>query len=55
MLNRETLTTLVELVGLVLIAVGVALAWLPGGLVVAGAELVGLGYLLAPEAPRRHR
>lgn len=55
MLNRETLTTLVELLGLVLIAAGVALAWLPAGLVVAGAELVGLGYLLAPDVPGRRR
>lgn len=55
MLNRETLTTLVELVGLVLVAVGVALAWLPAGLVVAGLELVGLSYLLAPEPPGRRR
>lgn len=56
MLKRmDAVTTLMEVAGGVTIAVGVGLAWLPGGLVVAGLELVGLGYLLAPTPPGRRR
>lgn len=53
--RMEALTSLMEVAGAVTIAVGVGLAWLPGGLVVAGLELVGLGYLLAPTPPGRRR
>lgn len=53
--KMEAATSLLELVGALLIAVGVALAWLPAGLVVAGVELIGLGYLLAPTPPGRRR
>lgn len=53
--RMDAVTTLMEVAGGVTIAVGVALAWLPGGLVVIGAELVGLGYLLAPTPPGRRR
>lgn len=51
--RMEWLTSVAELVGLALIAVGVFLWWLPAGLVVAGLELVGLGWLLAPTTPGR--
>lgn len=50
----DVFTSILEVVGAVLIAVGFFLWWLPAGLVVAGVELVGLGYLLAP-APRGGR
>lgn len=53
--RMEALTSLMEVAGGVTIAVGVGLAWLPGGLVVAGVELVGLGYLLAPTPQGRRR
>lgn len=53
-LSMDALTSVFEVVGAVLIAAGFFLWWLPAGLVVAGAELVGLGYLLAP-APRGGR
>ena len=53
--KMEAITTVVELVGLVLIAVGFVLWWLPAGLIVAGLELVGLGWLLAPTTPGRRR
>jgi hypothetical protein len=53
--RMDALTSLMEVTGAVTIAVGVGLAWLPGGLVVAGAELIGLGYLLAPMPPGRRR
>lgn len=53
--KMEAVTSLAELVGAVLIAVGFLLWWLPAGLVVAGLELIGLGYLAAPDAPRRRR
>ena len=53
--KMEAVTSVAELVGLVLIAVGVFLWWLPAGLVVAGVELLGLGWLLAPTTPGRRR
>ncbi len=53
--RMEALTSLMEVAGAVTIAVGVGLAWLTAGLVVAGAELVGLGHLLAPTPPGRRR
>ncbi len=46
----DALTTALEVVGAAGIAVGFFLAWMPAGFMVAGAELVGLGYLLAPAA-----
>lgn len=53
--RREAVTTMIELVGAVLVAAGFLLWWLPAGLVVVGLELIGLGYLAAPDAPRRRR
>jgi len=50
----DAFTTVLEVVGAVVIAVGFFVFWVPAGLVVAGVELVGLGYLLAP-APRGGR
>ncbi len=52
--RMEALTSAAELVGAVLIAVGFFLWWLPAGFVVAGLELVGLGYWAAP-VPQRGR
>lgn len=51
----DALTTVLEVVGAVLIAVGFLLAWIPAGFMVAGAELVGVGYLLAPTQTRGGR
>jgi len=53
-LSMDAFTTVLEVVGAVVIAVGFFVFWVPAGLVVAGVELVGLGYLLAP-APRGGR
>jgi hypothetical protein len=41
---RAVVTTALEVVGLVVVAVGAGLAWLPAGLVVAGASLVLVGF-----------
>lgn len=51
----EALTSAAELVGAVLIAIGFFLWWLPAGFIVAGGELVGLGWLLAPNPQRGRR
>lgn len=51
----EALTSVAELVGAVLIALAFFLWWLPAGLFVAGVELVGIGWLLAPTPPGRRR
>lgn len=40
-------TTVIELVGALLVAIGCGMAWLPLGLIVGGAMLVGIGYLAA--------
>lgn len=53
--KMEALTSAAELVGAVLIALAFFLWWLPAGLFVAGVELVGVGWLLAPTPPRRRR
>ena len=53
--KMEAVTSVLELEGLVLVAVGFVLWWLPAGLIVSGVELVGLGYLLAPTTPGRRR
>lgn len=42
---RQTLTTIVELVGLALVAVGLGLMYVPAGIVAAGLTLVGLGFI----------
>ncbi len=39
------ITTLLEIIGFALIAVGFGIAWLPLGLIVGGASLAGLAYL----------
>ena len=52
--KMEALTSAAELLGMVLIAVGFILWWLPAGLVVAGVELLVLGWFLAP-VPQRGR
>jgi hypothetical protein len=44
-MRRPFVTTLVELVGGALVAVGVGMWQIPAGLVVAGAELIAVGYL----------
>lgn len=49
----EAITSAVELAGAVLIAVGFFLFWLPAGFVVAGSELIGLSWFLAPQRGRR--
>ena len=53
--GMEALTSVAELVGAVLIALAFFLWWLPAGLFVAGLELVGIGWLLAPTPPGRRR
>lgn len=53
--GMEALTSVAELVGAVLIALAFFLWWLPAGLFVAGVELVGIGWLLAPTPPGRRR
>lgn len=51
----DALTSVMEVIGAVLIPVGAGLAWLPAGFVVAGVELIGAGYLLAPTQTRGDR
>ena len=54
--SMEALTSVAELLGAAMIAVGFTLWWLPAGLIVAGLELIGLGWFLAPAPqPRRRR
>jgi hypothetical protein len=45
----DKFTTALELLGAVLIVVGMFLWWIPAGFMTAGVTLVGLGLLLAPE------
>jgi hypothetical protein len=47
-LLRELLSDLIILVGIVGVAVGAGMIYEPAGYLVGGAELVALGYLLAP-------
>lgn len=42
---RQTLTTILEVAGFAMIAVGVAVVYPPAGLVVGGAELLVIGAL----------
>ena len=44
---NEKMTTAVELTGGVLLCVGIALVWLPLALIVGGALMMGIGWLLA--------
>jgi hypothetical protein len=53
--RMEAVTSLLELAGGALLAIGSGLAWLPAGLLVAGVELIALGYMLAPTPPGRRR
>lgn len=54
--SMEALTSVAELVGAALIAVGMFLWWVPAGFIVTGLELIGLGWFLAPAPqPRRRR
>ena len=46
---RSKLTTIIEIVGVTLVAAGVSLIAVPAGLVVAGLALVGIGYVLGQE------
>lgn len=39
------LTTILELIGFALIAIGAGMAWTPAGFIVGGALLVLVGYL----------
>lgn len=47
---RQRLTTLAELIGAGLIATGAGAVYVPAGLIVAGAFLIGLGWLLGRDA-----
>lgn len=49
----EALTSAAEVVGGGLVAAGFCLWFLPLGLIVAGLELLALGYLAAPTGGRR--
>jgi hypothetical protein len=42
---RSKLTTLAEVVGAALVAVGAGMIYVPAGVVVAGVALAGVGYL----------
>lgn len=51
---RQAITTVFELVGMFLIAVGVGLYSVPAGLIVGGCLFVLIGYLAAAE-PSKNR
>lgn len=40
---RDAMTTALEIAGMILLAVGAGLAWLPAGLMAAGACMVAVG------------
>lgn len=40
---RDAITTALEVAGMVLLAIGAGLAWLPAGLIVAGVCLFAVG------------
>jgi hypothetical protein len=42
---RDAVTTILEVLGLVIVAVGVGLIFAPVGVIVGGVELVLVGYL----------
>ncbi|MFF2274204.1 hypothetical protein ACFVTX_18160 [Agromyces sp. NPDC058136] len=48
----DTLTTVLEFAGAAAIAYGVALMFLPAGIIVGGAALIGLSYLIQRGAKR---
>lgn len=50
---REALTTLLEVAGAVTVATGVAMIYAPAGVIVAGAGLFGVSYLLETKGKRR--
>jgi hypothetical protein len=44
---RDILTTAMEVAGCLLVCVGVGLVFVPAGIVVAGASLILIGWLIA--------
>lgn len=52
---RDTFTSVLEVVGALLVVVGCVLVWLPLGFLAAGAGCLGAGWLLAPEPARGDR
>ena len=44
---RNAATTALEVAGLIALCVGTFLVWTPAGLIVTGAIVTGVGYLLA--------
>lgn len=46
---REKVTTAAEFVGAGFVCVGLALAWLPLGLIAAGVAMIGAGFLVGDE------
>lgn len=49
---RQTFTTLLELVGMLLLAYGFYLAWHPLGYITGGIAVVAVGYLVSLDAPQ---